>query len=176
MTYRDLFEADLDDPRSQDIVLAQHSTIGPWVVVGLGVVFAGFLAYLTYANLLVPAPPSPTPERSLRVLSPPDALFVPALSLRSGPSPFPGGATVTVVPQRWASDEPDPAGTPRLRPSLRVGADQANARIRLCTGGQSLWQSSRRRLLRSRRLPLSLASLNGRTPEETVRVEIAPDG
>jgi hypothetical protein len=81
-----------------------------------------------------------------------------------------------VVPQRWASDEPDPAGTPRLRPSLRVGADQANARIHLCTGGQSLWQSSRRRLLRSRRLPLSLASLNGRTPEETVRVEIVPDG
>ena len=104
MTYRDLFEADLDDPRPQDIVLAQHSTMGPWVVVGLGIVFAGFLAYLVYANLLVPAPAPPSLERSLRVLPQPDALFSSALSLRSGPPQFPGGATVTVVPQRWATN------------------------------------------------------------------------
>lgn len=104
MAYRDLFEAEFDDPRPRDVVLAQHSTIGPLVVLGLGVVFAGFLAYLIYANLLMFAPSLPSPERSLRVLRQPDALAVPALSRRSGSRQFPGGATVTVVPQRWATN------------------------------------------------------------------------
>lgn len=104
MAYRDLFEAEFDDPCPRDVVLAQHSTIGPLVVLGLGVVFAGFLAYLIYANLLMFAPSPLSPERSLRVLRQPDALTVPVLSQRSGSRQFPGGATVTVVPQRWATD------------------------------------------------------------------------
>jgi hypothetical protein len=104
VAYRDLFEAELDDPRPWDVVLVQHSTIGPWVVLGLGVVLAGFLAYLVYANLLMVAPSPPSPERSLHVLRQPDALAAPALSRRSGSRQFPGGATVTVVPQRWATN------------------------------------------------------------------------
>jgi hypothetical protein len=104
VAYRDLFEAELDDPRPRDVVLAQHSTIGPLVVLGLGVVFASFLAYLVYANLLMLAPSPPSSERSLRVLRQPDARAAPALTGRSGSRQFPGGATVTVVPQRWATN------------------------------------------------------------------------
>lgn len=100
MAYRDLLEAELDDPRPRDVVLAQHSTMGPLVVLGLGVVFASFLAYLIYANLLMLAPAPPSLER----LQQPDALAVPALARRSGSRQFPGGVTVTVVPQRWATN------------------------------------------------------------------------
>jgi hypothetical protein len=104
VAYRDLLEAELDDPRPRDVVLAQHSTIGPLVVLGLGVVFAGFLAYLVYANLLMFTPSPPPPERSLHVRRQPDALAAPALSRYSRSRQFPGGATVTVVPQRWATN------------------------------------------------------------------------
>ena len=77
------------------------------------------------------------------------------------------------VPQRWASHEEEPAGAPRLRPSLRTIADHDKARVRLRVRGEVLWQSSLRRLLRGRRVPFSLTSLEGRVLEDAVVVELA---
>jgi thioredoxin reductase len=84
----------------------------------------------------------------------------------------PGGQFQYAVPQRWASHEREPAGAPRLRPSLRTIADHDKASVRLCVRGEVLWRSPFRRLLRSRRAPFSLASLDGRMLEEPVVVEL----
>jgi hypothetical protein len=73
-----------------------------------------------------------------------------------------------VVPQRWASNEAEPAGAPRLRPSLRVTADHGEARVRLCSDGETLWESAYHRVLRGRRVSVSLASLDRRTPGNAV--------
>jgi thioredoxin reductase len=64
-----------------------------------------------------------------------------------------------VVPQRWASNEQEPAGAPRLRPSLRTAADHDRAVTRLCAGGEIVWQSAVRRFFRGRRVSVSLTSL-----------------
>ncbi len=77
-----------------------------------------------------------------------------------------------VVPQRWALDEEEPAGAPRLRPSLRVAANHGKARVRLCSDGQTLWESPFHRVLHGRRVSVSLASLSRRMPGNAVVVEL----
>jgi pyruvate/2-oxoglutarate dehydrogenase complex dihydrolipoamide dehydrogenase (E3) component len=97
-----------------------------------------------------------------------------SLSERVGRTRIEAGRQVQyAVPQRWASHEEEPVGAPRLRPNLRAIADHDNARVRLRVRGEVLWQSSFRRLLRSRRVPLSLTSLEGRMVEDPVVVELA---
>ena len=94
------------------------------------------------------------------------------LSGSIGEAPIEVGADIEyVVPQRWAN-EAEPAGAPRLRPSLRVSADQAKARVRLLGDGRVLWQSPFRRILRSRRAPLSLTTLHRRMPDRPVVIKL----
>jgi thioredoxin reductase len=80
-----------------------------------------------------------------------------------------------IVPQRWAAHESDPAQAASFRSSMRVTGDRRNVRIRLRSGPQILWESSRRRLLSSRRIPVSLTSLDARMPDGRVVVEIVPE-
>ena len=63
-----------------------------------------------------------------------------------------------LVPQRWAAETVDLSGAPPLRPSLRVAAD-TTARVALRADGAAVWQGSRRRLLRERRIAINLDAL-----------------
>jgi hypothetical protein len=103
VTYRETFDADLEDPRRQDVVLQQRSVIGPWVALGLGIVLVGFLAYLIYSNVIVSVPPSASLERSLRVVTEPTPTTIALRARRPSPhQPEPGSAAITVVPQSRA--------------------------------------------------------------------------
>lgn len=56
----------LDEQYHRDFVLKQPSTVGPWVVLGLGVTLLAFLISLVSINLLLPPSASVSPERALR--------------------------------------------------------------------------------------------------------------
>lgn len=72
MPYRETFDADLDDRYQLHVVLQQQSVLGPWVVLGLGAILAGFVVYLIVTNPLASLNTSLSPERSLRIM--PDKL------------------------------------------------------------------------------------------------------
>jgi hypothetical protein len=69
VTYRERCDADLYSEHPGNIVLSRHSTIGPWLVMGLGVTLALFLSYLVCSNLLLTTLEPPSPERSLRIIA-----------------------------------------------------------------------------------------------------------
>jgi NADPH-dependent 2,4-dienoyl-CoA reductase/sulfur reductase-like enzyme len=64
-----------------------------------------------------------------------------------------------LVSQRWAARAPGPVAPPLLRPSVRVAADLARARLCLRRGPEVLWRSRPARLLRQRRLHVDLTPL-----------------
>ena len=69
MIYRERCNTDLYEEHLRDIVLRRHSAIGPWLVMGLGVMLVLFLSYLVYSNVLRPSQVAPSPERSLRMIT-----------------------------------------------------------------------------------------------------------
>ena len=69
MIYRERYNTDLYEEHLRDIDLRRHSAIGPWLVMGLGVMLALFLSYLVYSNVLRPSQVVPSPERSLRMIT-----------------------------------------------------------------------------------------------------------
>ncbi|MGQ4809523.1 hypothetical protein NKDENANG_02940 [Candidatus Entotheonellaceae bacterium PAL068K] len=105
MVYREMDDTALYEESIRDIVLSRRSVLGPWLVMGLGVVLALLLSYLLYANLLTPAALSSSSEQSLRQLT----KFVPTAPLpqfeRVYPRPAPiWGPAVTSIPQSRAAD------------------------------------------------------------------------
>lgn len=73
VTYRETCNAEIDNVRSEDVRLRQHSTSGPWIALGLGVMLAVLLTYLIYANVLFPPAPLSSPEHSMRLLDDPSS-------------------------------------------------------------------------------------------------------
>ena len=105
MIYRETGNTALCEESIRDIVLSRRSVLGPWLVMGLGVILALLLSYLVYANLLTPAVPSPSPERSLRLLTKSAPTAPPPQFERVYPRPsFIWGPAVTSVPQSRAAD------------------------------------------------------------------------
>ena len=68
MTYREKSDTDLYAEHLRDIVLKRHSTLGPWLVLGLVTTLTLFLAYLVYSNVLRATTVVASPERSLRMM------------------------------------------------------------------------------------------------------------
>ncbi len=100
MNYRETGDDVSYEEPIRDIVLRRPSVLGPWLVRGLGVTLACFLSYLVYANVLTPTVPSPSPERSLRLLtkSAPSVTLLPLKRVRPRLS-FLWGPAITSVPQ-----------------------------------------------------------------------------
>ncbi len=76
-----------------------------------------------------------------------------------------------LVPQHWSWGAPPLVDAPALRPSLRVRADERQARVVLRVDGRALWTSSPRALLRERRVRVNLSALSSVEPVD-VRVEL----
>ena len=104
MSYREKGTTDLYEEHLRDIVLRRHAAYGPWLVMGLGVALTFFLSYLVYKNVFVPSTATPSPERSLRMMTesaPATTIVVPS---HISPLPLrPWEATVTSVPQSRAT-------------------------------------------------------------------------
>jgi hypothetical protein len=103
--YRETGETDFYEEHLRDIVLKQQSTIGPWVVTGLGVTLVLFLSYLVYSNLRLPSADPLWSERSLRKLAesaPARTVFLPE-HVRTLPR-RPSGPAMTSVPQSRATN------------------------------------------------------------------------
>jgi hypothetical protein len=104
VNYREKGHTDLYEEHLRDIVLRRHSAFGPWLVMGLGVVLTCFLSYLVYNNLVLYSAGTPSPERSLRMMTesaPATTVLVPS---HISPPPLRARAiTVTSVPQSRAT-------------------------------------------------------------------------
>jgi hypothetical protein len=87
--YRETCNAEIDNVRSEDVRLRQHSTSDPWIVLGLGVMLAVLLTYLIYANVLFPPAPPSSPEHSMRVLDDPSSWRGTLRAQEAHPSPEP---------------------------------------------------------------------------------------
>lgn len=72
MLDRETFNADLDDRYQLHVVLQPRSMLGPWVVLGLGAILAGFVVYLIVTNPMTQTNTALSLERSLRIM--PDTL------------------------------------------------------------------------------------------------------
>jgi hypothetical protein len=69
VTYREIRDMDPYEERYANIGLKRQTSLGPWLVMGLGIVLMCFLAYLVYSNVLMPPVALLSPERSLRMIT-----------------------------------------------------------------------------------------------------------
>jgi hypothetical protein len=69
VTYQEKYNSDPYEERYANIGLKRHTPLGPWLVIGLGIILMCFLAYLVYSNVLMPPVALLSPERSLRTIT-----------------------------------------------------------------------------------------------------------
>jgi len=99
MTYREICDIDPYEERYANIGLKRRTSLGPWLVMGLGIILMCFLAYLVYSNVLMPPGALSSPERSLRTITASTALPDPRQQ-----HPQPLGVTGRAVSQRRAAN------------------------------------------------------------------------
>jgi hypothetical protein len=62
VTYRENYDNDPYEERYANIGLRRQPSLGPWLVMGLGIILMCFLAYLVYSNVLTPPVVLSSPE------------------------------------------------------------------------------------------------------------------
>jgi hypothetical protein len=105
VTYREQCDVELYEERYHDVVLQQRSTLGVWVVLGLGATLIVVVFYLLYTNTRAPVTSSPSIERSLHILATPvpaPMLSLPALT--SSSTSKRRNQAVTSIPQSRAAN------------------------------------------------------------------------
>jgi hypothetical protein len=103
VTYRENYDNDPYEERYANIGLRRQPSLGPWLVMGLGIILMCFLAYLVYSNVLMPPVVLSSPERSLRMLTASTATTT-ALPDPRQQHPQPLGVTGRAVPQSRAAN------------------------------------------------------------------------
>lgn len=103
MTYRERCDVYPYEEHDQNMALKRQTALGPWLVLGLGIILVLFLAYLIYSNVLVPPVTLSSPERSLRILAG-SAMATPPLPVfLNQPHLQPSGVAVRTVVQSRAA-------------------------------------------------------------------------
>jgi hypothetical protein len=103
VTYREIYDNDPYEGRYANIGLKRQPSLGPWLVMGLGIILMCFLAYLVYSNVLMPPVVFSSPERSLRMIAA-STLTTTALPAPRQQHPQPLGITGRAVPQSRAAN------------------------------------------------------------------------
>ena len=102
MTYREICDIDPYEERYANIGLKRRTALGPWLVMGLGIILMCFLAYLVYSNVLMPPVALSSPERSLRMITASTATTPSLPDPRQHPQPL--GVTGRAVSQSRAAN------------------------------------------------------------------------
>ena len=115
----DTYDPQVEEQYQRDFVLKQPSIVGPWVVLGLGVILAIFVTYLVYVNMLLPPSVVVFSERIGHSDTTVDSTAVRSkrLGRRSGEY---RKAAVTVIPQGRAPNALLGGQGPALPPEQRL--------------------------------------------------------
>jgi hypothetical protein len=101
VSYWEIYDNDPYEERYTNMGLKRQPSLGPWLVIGLGIILLCFLAYLVYSNVLMPPVVLSSPERSLRIIT---ASTATPTALPNARQPQPLGVTGRAVSQSRAAN------------------------------------------------------------------------